>query len=94
MPGIMGAIAKNPLLLVLVIVGVFALGWFMLALLSVVIIGGIITGLLIGLLIPAILVVVAFLVMFGVIPGLKVPWNLVVGVGLLLLSYAVWSGWF
>ncbi|MDD3092130.1 MAG: hypothetical protein PHG80_10940 [Methanoregulaceae archaeon] len=94
MSGVMGAVAKNPFLLVLVIVGIFALGGFILALLGVLIISGVIVGLLIGLLIPAILVVVAFLVMFGVIPGLKMPWNLGVGVLLLLLSYAIWSGWF
>ncbi len=94
MPSILGAVAKNPLALLLVIVGVFALGWFILALLGIVIIGGIITGLLIGLLIPAVLVIVAFLLMFGVIKGIQAPWNIVAGIALLLLSYAIWAGWF
>ena len=92
--GALAGLLKSPMgLIFLVIVIGLILTPIGLLLIGVTIISGAIVALLIGLFIPAILVVVAFLVFFGVIPGVKVPWNLIVGVALLVFAYVMWAGW-
>jgi hypothetical protein len=92
--GALAGLLKSPmgLIFIILLIGLI-LTPIGLLLIGVTIISGTIIALLIGLFIPAILVVVAFLVLFGVIPGLKVPWNLITGVALLVFAYVMWAGW-
>ena len=91
--GALASLLKSPMgLIFLVIVIGLILTPLGLLLIGVTIISGAIVALLIGLFIPAILVLVGFLILFGVVPGIKPPWNLL-GSLCFVSAYVMWAGW-